>query len=105
MSSSSSLNALVAKYPSLKLQKNGKVLCKVTGHEMAAETSVVQAYVTGKRFVKEIGWHNYNYDEFLPYIKPNRDDMKYMYCTLSKIKLNRIPAEIKKHMNGKNFKE
>eukprot|EP01034_Spumella_vulgaris_P026222 gene26222-32762_t len=78
MSSVPSLKALLAKYPTLKVQKNGKVICKVTGHEMVAEPSVVHAYVTGKRFVKEIGWHNYNYDEFLPFIKPNRDDMKYI---------------------------
>jgi len=41
--------------------------------------------------------------EFLPYIVPDKRDNKKLHCKLTQRTLNKIPNEIKKHIQGKKF--
>lgn len=97
-----SLAEMLKNYPITLLPSN-KIVCKVTGHEMPARPDVVHAYLTGKKFQKELSWYSYNFDEFLPFIVPHKENKKLLMCTLTNQPLNRIPEEVKKHMSGKKF--
>lgn len=98
------LGQLLGENKFLKLQTNNKILCDVTGHEMSARADVVQAYISGKKFKKELEWYRYDYSEFLPYIVEDKRNNKKLFCKLTKQTLNRIPEEVRKHMQGKRFK-
>ncbi len=69
---------------------------------MSARADVVHFYINGKKFKKDTQWYSYDFSTFLPYIVVDKDD-KFMRCTLTQQKLNKIPDEINKHMNGKKF--
>lgn len=70
---------------------------------MPARADIVFAHLSGKKFKKELEWYSYNFDEFLPFIVPHKENKKLLVCTLTSEKLNRIPEQVKKHMNGKRF--
>lgn len=99
-----SLGQLLGENKFLKLQANNKILCDVTGHEMSARGDVVQAYINGKKFKKELEWYKHDYSEFLPYIVEDKNNSKKLYCKLTRQTLNKIPEEVRKHMQGKRFK-
>lgn len=96
-----SLAEMLKTHP-ITLTANNKIVCKVTGHEMPARPDVVHAYLSGSKYKKQLSWYSYNFDEFLPYIVPHKDSKK-LQCILTNQTLNRIPDEVKKHMNGKKF--
>ena len=99
----STLGNLLQKHSYLKLQSNNKILCTLTNHEMSANYDVVSSYINGKKFKKSIEWYQYDFSQFLPYIVEDKVNSKLMYCKLTKTNLNKIPNEIRKHMNGKRF--
>ncbi len=70
---------------------------------MSARADVVYHYVNGKKFKKDTQWYSYDFTQFLPYIVPDKGSEKHFRCLLTQQKLNKIPEEIKKHMNGKKF--
>eukprot|EP01032_Pedospumella_encystans_P002129 gene2129-2495_t len=98
------LGQLLSEHKYLKLQPNNKILCDVTGHEMSARADVVQGYISGKSFKKQLEWYTHDYTEFLPYIVEDRRNKKQLFCKLTRQPLNKIPAEVRKHMQGKRFK-
>jgi hypothetical protein len=99
-----SLAHLLAEHSYLKLQANNKILCDVTGHEMSARADVVQSYINGKKFKKELEWYKHDYSQYLPYIVEDKENPKKLFCKLTKQTLNKIPEEVKKHMEGRRFK-
>ena len=70
---------------------------------MPPNAAVVLAYLNGKKFKKAKEWYTYDYSEFLPHIVPDKRDSRKLYCRLTKHGLNKIPDEVKKHVNGKRF--
>ena len=98
-----SLAHLLGENNFLKLLPSNKILCDVTGHEMSARFDVVNAHINGKKFKKAFEWYSYDFSEFEPYIIKNKENEKYLYCTITNQSLNRIPDEVKKHINGKRF--
>ena len=98
-----SLGQLLQQNSFLKLQANNKILCDVTNHEMSARADVVRAYINGKKFKKELEWYKYDYSEFLPYIVEDKQNSKQLYCKITEEKLNKIPDQVRKHMQGKRF--
>jgi hypothetical protein len=98
-----SLGQLLSDNKFLKLQPSNKILCDVTGHEMSARGDVVQAYINGKKFKKQLEWYKHDYSEFLPHIVEDKENPKQLYCKITKQTLNKIPDEVRKHMQGKRF--
>ncbi len=98
------LGQLLGEHKYLKLLPSNKILCDVTGHEMSARADVVQAYISGKSFKKQLEWYKHDYSEFLPYIVEDKRNNKKLFCKLTREPLNRIPDEVRKHMQGKRFK-
>lgn len=90
----------------LELSEKNRIVCKLTGHEMPARADVVHKYITGDKFKKALEWYSHDFSQYLPYIiEYNKEKGKNkLFCTLTKQVLNRIPAEIAKHTNGKRFK-
>jgi hypothetical protein len=99
------LGQLLGEHTYLKLQPNNKIICDVTGHEMSARADVVQSYISGKKFKKELEWYRHDYSEFLPHIVEDKRNSKQLYCKVTKQALNRIPEEVRKHMQGKRFQK
>jgi hypothetical protein len=98
-----SLGQLLSDNKFLKLQPSNKILCDVTGHEMSARADVVQAYISGKKFKKQLEWYKHDYSEFLPHIVEDKENAKQLYCKITKQTLNKIPDEVRKHMQGRRF--
>lgn len=98
------LGQLLSEHKFLKLQPNNKILCDVTGHEMSARADVVQSYINGKSFKKQLEWYSHRYSDYLPYIVEDRRNKKQLFCKLTRQPLNKIPSEVRKHMEGKRFK-
>ena len=71
---------------------------------MSARADVVQAHINGKKFKKALEWYNFDYSVFLPHIVEDKRNDKRLYCKVTKQRLNKIPDEVKKHMQGKRFK-
>ena len=71
---------------------------------MSARADVVLSHISGKKFKKSLEWYQYNYSEFLPHIVEDRENSKRLYCKITKQPLNKIPEEVRKHMEGKRFK-
>jgi hypothetical protein len=87
----------------ITLTTTNKIKCSVSGHEMPPRSDVVNSYINSSKFQKLIKWYSFNFDIFLPYIVQDKKANQKMHCKLTNQSLNKIPDEIKKHMNGKKF--
>ena len=87
----------------LSLQSNNRIKCSVTGHEMPPNVEAVQNHLEGKKFRKALEWYSRDYSQYLPWIIAHKNDHTKLFCTLTRIPLNKIPGEVEKHVNGKNF--
>jgi hypothetical protein len=54
-----------------------------------------------KKFLKALTWYNCDYSIYEPWIVAHKSSDKHLYCTLTKIVLNKIPEEVKIHFEGK----
>ena len=90
----------------LQLSEKNRIICKLTGHEMPARADIVHKFINGEKFKKALEWYSYDFSHYFPYIIENdkENGKKKLFCTLTKQVLNRIPAEVAKHTNGKRFK-
>ncbi|OQS01165.1 hypothetical protein ACHHYP_01712 [Achlya hypogyna] len=80
-----------------------RVKCSATGHEMPPRVDVITAHINSKRFKKATEWYSYDFSQYEPYIVSHRRKPKCLYCNVTGIVLNKIPAEVEKHMAGKKF--
>eukprot|EP00299_Pterocystis_sp_00344_P008289 c307_g1_i1.p1 GENE.c307_g1_i1~~c307_g1_i1.p1 ORF type:complete len:262 (-),score=74.72 c307_g1_i1:9-794(-) len=87
--------------------ENGKVRCEITGHEMPAELSLIQAHLKGKRYRnlshKKIS-SAYDFSQHEPHISPHATMPNKLYCHLSHLTMNRDCDVVRKHVNGRRFK-
>ena len=50
------------------------------------------------------GWYDdEKFKKYEPYIVANKKNKKKLFCTLTRISLNKIPEEVEKHVAGKKF--
>ena len=87
----------------LSLLPTNRIKCSMTGHEMPPNVDVVTSHLKGKKFQKAQEWYTHDYTQYLPLIIEHRSDKTKLFCTLTRLQLNKIPAEIKKHVKGKKF--
>ena len=86
----------------LRMSDN-RIICKLSGHEMAPRAEVVSAYLNGKKFRKLREWYSFDFTCFQPWIVDHKQSNKKLFCKLTKQTLNKIPDKIQQHMNGKKF--
>ena len=87
----------------ISLLASNKVKCSITGHEMPPDAAVVTAHLNGKKFKKAMARRGDDMSMYLPYIVPDVENEKKMFCKLTAFSLNPIAAEIERHMKGKKF--
>lgn len=104
MSAPSLAALLEANKKTLVLLPSNKIKCTVTQHEMPARADVVNAYLLGAKYQKALKWYNNDFEKYEPHIVADKRDSKKLYCTITGTKLNRIPEEVEKHVNGKRYK-
>lgn len=68
---------------------------------MPPHADTILSHINGKKFKKELEWYMHDYKLYEPYIVAHKSDQKKLYCTLTKLTLNKIPDEVKKHFGGK----
>lgn len=83
--------------------KRVRIRCDLTQHEMLPRKEAIETYLKGKKFQKAKEWYCYDYTQYEPYIVPHRRKDKCLFCNVTDTVLNRIPAEVEKHVNGKKF--
>ncbi len=81
-----------------------RVRCDLTQHELVPTKEAIETYLKTKKFIKAKDWYCYDYSKYEPYIVVHRRKPKCLYCNVTNTILNRIPAEVEKHVNGKRFK-
>eukprot|EP00924_Labyrinthula_sp_SR-Ha-C_P007203 augustus_masked-scaffold_8-processed-gene-12.2-mRNA-1 protein AED:0.40 eAED:0.62 QI:0/-1/0/1/-1/1/1/0/199 len=88
-----------------------KVKCELTLHEFKPSIEAIQAHLKSKKFLKakkkkDENWYEESiFEKYEPYIVQHKIVEKCLYCTLTRSKLNKIPAQIEKHINGKQYKK
>ena len=98
------LETLVANHEHLTFIRNGeRVQCTLTKHELLTDVAAVRNHLKSKAYRKAT-WYAHDYTKYEPYVVAHKRDPKKLYCTLTKMPLNRIPDQIVKHVNGKKFK-
>ena len=98
------LETLVANHEHLTFVRNGeKVRCTLTKHDVVADLEAVNKHLKSKSYKKAM-WYAHDYSKYEPYIVAHKRDSKKLYCTMTKMTLNKIPDQIEKHYNGKKFK-
>jgi hypothetical protein len=98
-----SVAELLQQHRFLTLLPTNKILCAVTQHEMPPNAACIFAHVNGKKFKRCFEWYSHDFSQYEPYIVPHKKDSKKLFCTLTRLQLNKIPDEIKKHCEGKKF--
>ncbi|KAG9413483.1 Surfeit locus protein 2 [Aphanomyces cochlioides] len=84
-------------------EKVTRIKCSATGHEMPPKVDVITAHINSKRYKKATEWYSHDFSQYEPYIVAHRRKPKCLYCNVTGTVLNRIPAEVEKHMNGRKF--
>ena len=77
--------------------------CTLTQHDVTASLDAVVKHLKSKAYKKAM-WYAYDYSKYEPYIVAHKRDSKKLYCTLTKLTLNKIPDQIAKHVGGKKYK-
>ena len=94
----------MANHEHLTFIRNGeKVRCTLTKHDVVADLEAVKKHLKSKSYKKAM-WYAHDYSKYEPYIVAHKRDSKKLYCTMTKMTLNKIPDQIEKHYNGKKFK-
>lgn len=53
-----------------------------------------------------LGWYDDSkFEEYLPYIVPHKANERKLFCKVTKQELNKVPAQVAKHVKGKKFKK
>ena len=87
----------------LTLEANNRIKCGATGHEMPPTADAVRLHLAGKKYKKACEWYIRDYSQYLPWIIEHKSDKTKLFCTVTRIPLNKIPGEIEKHVAGKKF--
>ena len=104
------ISQFVEKHKDFEIFREGtKVRCTLTRHELPARIEDLEAYIKTKKYLacKRKGGGNdpdFDFSKFLPHIVQNLKEPKALFCQLTGQRLNKNPAEVEKHMNGKRFK-
>lgn len=80
----------------------GKVHCAITGHDIVSAYDAVKQHLASKAY-KKACWYKADYSKYEPHIVAHKRYPKKLFCTLTRIALNKIPSQLEKHVAGKKF--
>ena len=86
-----------------ELTPHNRIRCLLTGHEMTVSMVAVNGYINSKKYNMAKEWELFDSGKYA-YIVPHKSDRSKMWCKLTKHALNKIPAQILKHVEGKKYK-
>jgi len=81
-----------------------KLRCIFSGHEVPPKKDDILKYVNGKAFKKYKLWYSQDFAKYEPLIIQSTKHPKKLYCTITKLEINKIPSVVENHINGKKFK-
>lgn len=99
-----SVQALVAEHDHLTYDaKYNKVHCAITGLDIVCRLDAVEQHLRSKRFRKEREWYAHDFSAHEPFIVAHKFDRRKLYCNVTRRELNRVPAEVARHVAGKKY--
>jgi len=85
--------------------ENGKIRCKLTGHDIPKRLDALQAHWKGRVYRRAIENRKKSVDltPYQPHIVPHKRDHRLVYCRLTMKVLHNDMEEIEKHVQGRRF--
>ena len=88
----------------ISLTENGlRIKCLITPHEMPPRADAVQAYLTSAKFKKAKEWYSQDFSKYEPFLVRDKKSDKKLFCRITRTRVNLIPTDVEKHVNGKRF--
>jgi len=85
---------------------NGRILCKITKHELPKRLDLLQAHWQGKAFKRAQAQKEkepVNLEDY-EFLKPHKKSNQQVYCKLTKRAIPNDKLAIRKHIQGRRFK-
>uniref|UniRef100_A0A8D0DN18 Surfeit 2 n=1 Tax=Salvator merianae TaxID=96440 RepID=A0A8D0DN18_SALMN len=101
------LERFLEQHPSLRLVPPGKkVRCTLTGHELPCRLPELQAYTTGKKYLRLSKVSGVlDYSEYEPHIVPSTKNPHQLFCKLTLRHINKIPEHVLRHVQGRRYQK
>uniref|UniRef100_A0A6F9DTY3 Superoxide dismutase [Mn], mitochondrial-like n=1 Tax=Phallusia mammillata TaxID=59560 RepID=A0A6F9DTY3_9ASCI len=98
---------LLKLHPTLSITENKRIRCSLTSHEMPCIETAVRQHLNGKKYkrlAKDIS-KPFDYKVFEPHIVPSikKNHEHQLFCTLTLRHVNKIPAHVNCHVQGRRF--
>ncbi|XP_070531962.1 surfeit locus protein 2-like [Ptychodera flava] len=89
------------------ISENKKIKCTLTGHEMPCKLNVLQTHTQGKKYKKLKKQSDFDYEKYKPHIVPSnkKGHVNQLFCLLTLRHINKEPAHVEKHANGRRYKK
>ena len=88
----------------ISLSETGlRIKCLITAHEMPPRADAVQAYLDGAKFRKAREWYSQDYSHHEPFLVQDKKNPTRLFCKITRTRVNKIPADVEKHVTGKRF--
>ncbi|KAJ6651843.1 hypothetical protein lerEdw1_016439 [Lerista edwardsae] len=99
------LERLLQQHPSLSVVPPGKkVRCSLTGHELPCRLPELQAYTSGKKYLRLSKTPGVlDYSEYEPHIVPSTKNPHQLFCKLTLRHINKIPEHVLRHVRGRRY--
>jgi len=78
----------------------GRIQCVYTKHEMPANIYILKMHLSGKKFKMAKECYSMDYTKYEPHIVPHKSNNKKLFCKVTKLEINKIPAQVENHVNG-----
>ncbi|XP_061460342.1 surfeit locus protein 2 [Rhineura floridana] len=101
------LERFLQRHPSLRVVPPGKkVRCTLTGHEVPCRLPDLQAYTSGKKYLRLIKAPGVlDYSEYKPHIVPSTKNPHQLFCKLTLRHINKIPEHVLRHVQGRRYQK
>lgn len=94
------------------LDERGKVLCKLSNHEIPCKILLLREYVETKKFKRlykklkspEKIYANIE-GKYKDFFVPSKKNPSRLFCTLTKKEVNKLPHELEKYVSGYKFRK
>ncbi|CAN0409236.1 unnamed protein product [Ectocarpus sp. 12 AP-2014] len=95
---------LIKQFDFLSIGLTGKIHCALTNRDLPLNSAAVHQHLNSKKLKKEREWYNADFSKYEPFVVAHKTNPKLLFCTLTRMELNRIPKEVEDHVNGKRYR-
>ncbi|XP_074871226.1 surfeit locus protein 2 [Carettochelys insculpta] len=101
------IQRFLQQHPALHLlEPANKVRCRLTGHELPCRMPELQAYTSGKKYLRLIKTARaFDYSEFEPHIVPSTKNPHQLFCKLTLRHINKLPVHVLRHVQGRRYQK